>query len=759
MIGAQVTAILILLMAAVTLIGRHLARLLPYRLRPRSILYLSPALGLGLVVLVSSYVGRLVGFATVPYAIAALMAIGATVAWLCERRRSEAAVHFALVAAVSLVAGSAILMCVWRYGGFNAGNDAFTYLVHGNWLQTHAFGNVIAPNDIEPYSTQVALYQRAGLRMGASFLLGWVQAMAGLHWSYVAYPAVISAAASALSFAAVFAASLLVRIRPVHGYLLACIPGISLGSAVFALSMGFLPQVLGSAASLSFLALGGGLLLEVTRPEGSLSRSAHWGAGLVLGGLLAVVVIGYSEELPFVSVGAFLAAAIAFAGAPKSRLRLMKLLGVALIAAGALANIDIVRGVHAIIMQSRAVVGWPVDWSLLEHIGHALGVHGGSGDTVGWIGNSSILGIALVIGLSVLIFRTWRHPDRRQITIALPSLCFGALCVIAFLYFRYMVPSPFPLGKGQSWSQYKLTNWLYPVVTALIIATLARLIHRFRSDVTVRVFATALVGGVLWNYHAAASRTGTIINQLGTNRPIFASLLNIRTHVMQHLLPGEAVYLDVTGDAGKLRQLLTYVLYDADVTGNWSDDGYIFPRLPPEKLHPPIDRASFVIAAVARLPAELQDKLIWRNGTLGMLVRKDYNFVRISSMDGGYDRESDGNRWWVWVRDGIVFALDETGDAVRFGRRISFDYAIHAEAGLSLEIAGTDSRLELALPRPPTGTGHFEKTLPPSFGPIRRLKVSGDGEPARLGPNDARMAKFLIANMNVELIRPDVPGQ
>ena len=75
MIGAQVTAILILLMAAVTLIGRHLARLLPYRLRPRSILYLSPALGLGLLVLVSSYVGRLVGFATVPYAIAALMAM------------------------------------------------------------------------------------------------------------------------------------------------------------------------------------------------------------------------------------------------------------------------------------------------------------------------------------------------------------------------------------------------------------------------------------------------------------------------------------------------------------------------------------------------------------------------------------------------------------------------------------------------------------------------------------------------------------
>ncbi len=751
---AKIALLQVLLLMAATLIGRRVACLLPYRLRPRAKLYLAPALGLGVLVLASSYIGYYVGFAVIPGAVAAATAAGAIVAWLTEARRIEAGLHGLTVGLVSFIAGSAILMCVWRYGGFDSANDAFTYLAHGNWLQTHAFREPIAPNDIKPYSTQVACYQRIGFRMGASYLLGWVQAMAGLRWSYVAYPVVGAAVATALGFAAVFAASLCCHIRRVHGLLLACLPGVSAGAVAFALIKGFLHQEVGSAFGLVFLAAGGAVIVEFMRPPKLRSPSGLWGSGLLLGGLFAAVVYSYGEISSFLAVGALVTLVVAIVIAPSRWLALLGLAGIAAITAILLINFEAFRAVRSIILESNAVVGWPVDWSTMEFGAHALGIHGGSGDPVEWITGGRALGVALMTGVAVLIVWSWRHPRRTIVLMALPLFCFAALCVLGFIYFRYQVPSPFPVGKGQSWSEFKLSEWVYPVCAFLILTSFASFIRNFRSGVATGALAAVIVAGLLLNYRAAEWRMAATISDLGTQRPIFATLLNIRANVIQRLQSGDAVYLDMGGRFLKMRQLLTYMLFDRDVLANWSDDGYIFGWLPPGRQNPSRKLASYIIAPIADMPAELREKLLWRIGSLGMFSTLDALVPLIVSANGGYDRETDGDRWWYWVKDQIVFELDEPGDAgAALGRRISFQYAQHGERDLSLEIIGESGRLDIALPQPADGKGLFQKTLPSSFGRIERIMIKGTGEPLRLATNDQRLVKFIIANLEVSYVR------
>ena len=91
--------------------------------------------------------------------------------------------------------------CLLRFGDFNPYNDALTYLAHAQWLQHHAFLRAAAGLAEHPVVTQVASYQSWQLRMGASFLLGWVQSLCQADWPHTVYPAVITLALACASLA------------------------------------------------------------------------------------------------------------------------------------------------------------------------------------------------------------------------------------------------------------------------------------------------------------------------------------------------------------------------------------------------------------------------------------------------------------------------------------------------------------------------------------------------------------------------------
>jgi hypothetical protein len=80
-----------------------------------------------------------------------------------------------IISAFVIVVTIPVLAPAIRFNSFNSFNDTFTYLVHGQWLQEHAFKELARGSGFFPAETQVVLYQNAGHRMGASFFLGFVQ--------------------------------------------------------------------------------------------------------------------------------------------------------------------------------------------------------------------------------------------------------------------------------------------------------------------------------------------------------------------------------------------------------------------------------------------------------------------------------------------------------------------------------------------------------------------------------------------------------
>src|SRR5207245_511960 len=102
--------------------------------------------------------------------------------------------------------------------------------------------------------------------------------------------------------------------------------------------------------------------------------------------------------------------------------------------------------------------------------------------------------------------------------------------------------------------------------------------------------------------------------------------------------------------------------YDVSVISNWLDDGYIFPWLPSNKRNLPRNLARYVIAPSGALPAQLREKAIWQVGSLVMLPTAGVPYANIASVEGGYGREIEKNRWWYWVHERIAFRLSEPED-------------------------------------------------------------------------------------------------
>ena len=82
----------------------------------------------------------------------------------------------------------------------------------------------------------------------------------------------------------------------------------------------------------------------------------------------------------------------------------------------------------------------------------------------------------------------------------MPTVALVLFLVAGILYFRYLVPSPFPKGIGQTWSQFKLANWANPFVMALVLLAIASLrprLGRLFNSVVLALFAIVVVSSTL----------------------------------------------------------------------------------------------------------------------------------------------------------------------------------------------------------------------------------------------------------------------
>jgi len=739
-----------------TLIGRGWSVLLPYRVRALACFYLAPALGLASLILIASAVGRMLPLGdsvAVP-----LLIVGLLIWALAQERQPVQAFRQALVVSVfGIICGISVLAPLFIYGAFNAHNDAFTYLVHGNWLQEHAFRERVSAEAITPLTTQVEMYQKEGFRMGASYLLALLQSLLNLRWSYEAYPAVVvsAIAVSCLAMGFPLAGGLRRMGRPFRLALLA-LPSFSLGGLVFGANLGFLPQTVGIALGSASLFMVGPLFSRIATARHAFLRMAKPVFPAAL--LLAASVYAYSEFAPFL-LASVLGSSVFLALRFRAIKRMLAYTGLLMVFALLLLNAELLRAYAALRTQSEAVVGTPVEWSLLGYFAHALGIHGGAWDGFQWTAPTNSDSRLTALGLALLsIVLAAGGGGARAVGRAImngiltPVFVMVVMLICGSIYFRYGVPSPFPVGVGQSWSQFKLSDWAHPFTMAMLLLAVAALRARCRK-VFDRAVAAMFTVGILGAAFVGTARVTPVMDYYGKVHDLNEFYYELRQTVLRVCSQSPRVYLALEGPDHKFRQMAVLYLYDRNVISDWTDDGYIYPRLPMERRKQELRADDCVVEPMAHNS--------WlRQGTpVGRFLVGSFDGegrIKVVSATGAYDAETDGTNRWYWVDHDVTFKLHPLSiSEAATQTRLAFEYGTRGEQVLTLRLTTRDQRSQQITLQKKNGSPETFDTLidlPPAE--LNELSIETNGQATPLGNGDQRTAAFIVRNLSISPVSP-----
>ncbi|MBA2710866.1 MAG: hypothetical protein H0U57_09770 [Tatlockia sp.] len=556
-----------------TVIGRIWTRGLPYKSRVAGLFYLSPILGLGTLTIIATVVGKILPLGNnllIPFIVFVLLLYS----FLREKQKTLMIYHASLVGLFGIICGLSILAPLYFYGAVNTNNDSFLYLTHSNWLQLHAFNDKISIAEMTPLKTAVAIFQDQGLRMGGSFLLALFQGLFRMSWSYELYPAILIAAISSCCLAIGFPlAGMLRSLKRGIRLALLSIPALTVGGLVWGANNGFFSQTVGLSFGASLLFFLGPLFNWITtsKPTNLAILKATL-PGIVL---LVSVTFAYPELDPFIILGlgfsAFLLA-LRTHTLKKMIICLVFLFGLSAI----ILNSELMRVYSALRIEAGAVVGAPVEWSLLGYIAHIFGVHAGNEIS------------ALKIGLLFLLFALL-IVERRSLWSAIkngklmPAASVLGIFFLSLLFYRYIVPSPFDKGVGQSWSQFKLSDWAHPCMMLLILAAIAGLQRKVGRVIQNLIVPTIFVYSVVSTVNLSLNSFHFIMNTNYTGvKNLNQFYLDIRKEVFALCPQKASIYLALQGPQHKFRQMMAYYFFDREVKSDWTDDVYIYPVLLPQ---------------------------------------------------------------------------------------------------------------------------------------------------------------------------------
>lgn len=747
--------LVLLILGSATLIGRSLARCLPHRLQPAARSYLAPALGFAQLTVVAAIVGRVLPLG-LPFLASALTLTWVVVSLYFEPRRGKALLHALVVGAFGLLCGVSILAPLFVSGAFNAHNDAFTYLAHSEWLQSHAFSEIVTAKNVTPLSTQIALYQQDHLRMGASFLLAFFQAAFHMRWPYEVLPAVSIGGITAVCLGIGHALSpwLMGRYRSIAFFLLA-MPALSLGGIVFGPNFGFLPQTFGLAFAASFLFLGGAVLVAMRRPKSTFNLLR---LATVCAVLFAAVVYAYSEIAPFVFL-AFVFGALYGAIRKGAWANTLKFGLIASLVAVTILNYEVIRAILAIKGQSGVVVGSPVDWTLLGFVAHAFGLHGGAWDppSFQWASSNAIenssfwYGATLVtaIATSLAICAADRRSSllRHQLK---PSLVMVALCLGLAVFFRYAVPSPFPIGTGQSWSQFKLSDWSQPFLLPFMFSVPLMWRRSLLQWPGKLAFSSLLVMLTTASAMSAMQRISPLMASYPGVKDLAEFYREIPEAIRTACPSTDRVFLDLRTSYVKLREIALLYTDSHHSASDWTDDGYLFPRLPQEKRIQRIQRGDCIVEPNNAF------RLVDHGDTVGPLhvgIYEGGTKMKLEAVENAYAQEGTADNWWYWIKDRIAFTLmpillPSGQNAIR----VRFDYVARETQTLTVRVQTSVSAPHSSanISAIPGAVKTFDGVL--YANPLQRVNliIETNAQSTALGNGDPRSASFMIRNLKVE---------
>jgi len=593
-----------------------------------------------------------------------------------------------LLAGPMLVAAFLVLAPTLR-GGYCAQGDVLTYLGLADWLQFHAFAEPSSVNSDHPIDWFVLVYQSAGFRMGAAFLLAFVEALVpGRRAVDVYLP--VCAWAMMLNAAAIF---VLCRwsfrmTRPYAG-LCALMLVATYNPLSFSAVNGFFPQLFGTAYVSVLAAL--------------LSRSCapvHWRSGTALALALcgAALLSAYSEMLPLLAamLGVFL---IVQGGAAVRRgkvLRFAVCVAVTSVVLAALGNLEFARAYTALRIQMGAVCGWHLPWSWDRFWGFAMGPRIYEPTFAPHEHTRILLTAMATVALAAGSLRLVR---RRQ---ALPLATLVGVYIALAIYFGAFSDDPWTGEQGHSWSLFKLCKWAFPVVVALQtggLAWLATFLPRRARAAAVAVVCALFLGfGLDIHLKVARHASDGMRRFAKSSTPLveFRELI----HQLDTLDPPR-IYLatnPTVGYADWNRTLVAVLLAPRPFVNTWQGTPHFEGIAWLSEPRPFPDDPETLVLAFDGLPGEPDvDRLACG---LAIVPRDRPVILGVRNPQGVEDH---GSGWFAWAgNEPVELELYSP----RAGR---VEFSCLAEAGPSLPET-TRRRIEVCLPDQPPEERAFEES-------------------------------------------------
>ncbi len=664
----------LVMMLVVTAVGLRVCDLLPFQLRQVGRAYFSPVLGLAVLILLATLSGWIIPFKPAVCGGVTLVLAGYSL-WR-ERRSSRVVLYFLAVLTFSVVASAPILFPVMRFEAFNPFNDAFTYIEHAQWLQLHPLSQAADGSGHYPAATQVLLYQTHGHRMGASFFLAWVQALFRLDWSYYAYPAAMAVPLTAGSLAVAGAVRFVTRRGKLIPALTAGATATTLNGFVFGSTYGFFPQTFGLALAVGAVALLGaslGLHLRLAPLGGGQVRTStvlrEAGEIVPVSLALGAFAYTYNDLLPFVllAVGILTAAIAVF---HRDRVKpVLGLLAILSVETLLLVNVEALRILNNFLNTMLGVgsgsvrFGWPVLWQPWEFAALTFGLRSSTEGL--WllafkVPTAIAFAVLLLALLYALVSRLRTAPRSAVLLLNLSVL--GAFTA-GFIYFRYRLPGSDPGEVGQTFIQFKLAKWasVFAFVVVGVGADFYARRHRMLARVVTVCLSGAIFLGLAANYWSALPLTNDFLEQTGYRRAGFDALLHLR-RLAANLPANDVIYMSLGEAHHKLRQMVSYILWDRKLASNYNDDAYIRGHLPMSDRAMPFSDANWVIEFLP--PAAAGRVTDARAGNLVVRQRPE-TLVNLAAATGGYDRESDGKNWWHWTSERLTFRFNVLGSPTK----------------------------------------------------------------------------------------------
>lgn len=736
-----------LILAMATLIGRVIFKSFPYKIRPAAQRYLSASAGLSILVVAATFLGKFFTFSSpIP---SLIIFIGLFVALYFESNKKDLMKAIFFNTLFGLICGTCILVPLFVWGAYNSHNDTFTYLAHGNWLQTHNFFEPLKRENLHPAETQIYLYQTDGFRMGGSYLLGLLQGLFHIKNSLLTFPALLVAVISACFLSLGFSLSRLLKpFSYFFQFLILALPSLSYGGMVFSAVYGFMPQTLGISFSLLLLSITGPLMVWLSRQKWNLKTT--FPAILIYAFFLTSIILSYSEFSPFVlaTLGVCL---VYFFSQSQQKWSLILHTLIILLLAGLLLNTELKRTVSALITQSHAVVGTPIDWQLMGYLGHIFGVHGGGWDLhlLQWDQQKQLLPKLLVPFIFYCIWIFIKNHSaylckRENLRRFLPHFIILIFLIIGLFYFRYFVKNPFPVGTGQSWSQFKLSDWAHPFASVLFLFILIKNFGKTKKFTSTIVVIFIL--SFCFSIFISKERLKIFVQEYGVHD--VAQFYNDFRKTVLDVCSGKDIYLALEGPHSKFKQIASLYLIDQKIKADWANDDYIGSYLPEEKRKVPVRIGDCIVSPTqnAIKPHSAQQVGVY---TVGITAEEDR--LNLSTVQNAYPQESDGMNHWYWVEKDISFKLPPSvGHPSSLKSLIAFEYSVLSQQKIKITLVHQKGIQSFYIDSKSANNGQFQQKVNLAIESISEILMETNGTPQTLNKQDPRQANFLVRNLKLE---------